>query len=50
MKLELTEQEISIVLQALVVYEDFPYITDEQFYIAENVKNKIYEKVEANEL
>ena len=50
MKLELTEKEVSIITAALRVYEDLPYTSDEQYYIAEDVISKICEKVEANEM
>ena len=43
-KLELTEKEIAILLQALSHYQyNNPYITQEQFDIAENINQKIDE-------
>ena len=50
MKLELTEKEVSVITAALRIYEDLPYTSDEQYYIAEDVIIKICEKVEANEM
>ena len=40
--LQLTEDEISIILQALNYFQyENPYITEEQYDIANNVTNKI---------
>ena len=43
-KLNLTEEEIAIIMQALSQYQfDNPFITAEQYQIALNVTNKICE-------
>ena len=43
-KLNLTEEEIVIIMQALSYYQfDNPYTTEEQYQIAQNVRNKIDE-------
>ena len=41
-KLNLTEEEIAIIMQALSHYQfDNPFTTEEQYQIAQNVINKI---------
>ena len=51
MKLELTEKEISVIQTALVIYEDLPEASEEQYYISQNIQKKIKEnKVNANEM
>ena len=51
MKLELTEKEISVIQTALIIYEDLPEASEEQYYISQNIQKKIREnKVETNEM